>query len=222
MPGITNYNFAVMNKIKVAVFEDHHPFRNTLHLLLSGAEDMEVTGMFGDVMRIDDSVFANPPDVMLMDIDMPGRSGTDAIIEIKQRLPQVEIIMFTVFDQDDKIFTAIKNGASGYLLKKSASAEILDSIRQVSKGGSPMTPSVARRVLDYFKSAPKESSYNLTDRETEIVRSLVDGDSYKMIATRYSISPNTVRNHLRNIYEKLQVHSKSEVVARALKEGWMK
>jgi len=211
-----------MKKIKVAVFEDHHPFRNTFQLLFSQAGDMEVTGMFADVNRIDDSVFENPPDVILMDIDMPGRSGIDAIILIKQRIPKTEIIMFTVFDQDDKIFTAIKNGASGYLLKKSASAEILDSIRQVAQGGSPMTPSVARRVLDYFRAAPKTSSYNLTDRETEMVRSLVDGDSYKMIAARYSLSPNTVRNHLRNIYEKLQVHSKSEVVARALKEGWMK
>jgi len=211
-----------MKKTRVAVFEDHHSFRNTLQLLISGTDDMELAGIFPDARDFEKSLLADPPDVVLMDIDMPGRNGIDAMIALKSVIPSAEVIMFTVFDQDDKIFNAIKKGASGYLLKKSTSAEILDGIRHVKEGGSPMTPSVARRVLDYFKSAPKDSSYNLTNRELDIVRSLVDGNSYKMIAAQFSLSPNTVRNHLRNIYEKLQVHSKSEVVARALKEGWMK
>jgi len=211
-----------MKKIRVSIFEDHHPFRNTLQILVGSAEDMELAGVYPDARKIEPSFSINPPNVILMDIDMPGRSGIDALMEIKQMHPSVQVIMFTVFDQDDKIFEAIKRGASGYLLKKSTSAEILDGIRQVSEGGSTMTPSVARRVLDFFKSAPKESSYNLTTREVDIVKSLVEGNSYKMIAAQFSLSPNTVRNHLRNIYEKLQVHSKSEVVARALKEGWMK
>ncbi len=209
-------------KIRVAVFEDHHPFRNTLQLLLSSSPSIELSGLYADARNFDREFRNNPPDVVLMDIDMPGRSGIDAMMELKQFSPSTEVLMFTVFDQDDKIFSAIKNGASGYLLKKSSSEEILEGIHSVASGGSPMTPSVARRVIDFFKAAPKTSSYQLTGRETEIVRSLVDGDSYKMIASRFSISPFTVRNHLRNIYEKLQVHSKSEVVARALKEGWMK
>lgn len=211
-----------MNLVKVALFEDHLQYRNTLCLLLSHAEGIELTGCYADAIKLDEAFLKNPPQVVLMDIDLPGRNGIDAAMEIKMRFPATEIIMLTIFDQDDKIFRAIQKCASGYLLKKASSEEILDAIQAVLQGGSPMTPSVARRVIEYFKAAPKESSYELTPRELEIIHAVVDGNSYKMIAAQLFISTNTVRNHLRNIYEKLQVHSKSEVVARALKEGWMK
>ncbi len=211
-----------MEKVSVAVFEDHPQYRNTLTILLSHSEEIELRAVYADAKKLTEDFLKNPPQVVLMDIDLPGRSGIDAMMEIKMRCPKTEVIILTIFDHDDKIFQAIQKGASGYLLKKSSSYEILDAIQTVIGGGSPMTPSVARSVLDYFKSAPKESSYNLTPRELEIVHTLVEGSSYKMIAAQLYISINTVRNHLRNIYEKLQVHSKSEIVARALKEGWMK
>ena len=130
----------------------------------------------------------------------------------------MQILMFTVFDDDDKIFEAIREGASGYLLKKSRPQEIIDAIRDLNQGGSPMSPSVARRVIQFFQAGPplKEEDYQLTTREKEILFALVDGLSYKKIADKYYLSVHTIRKHISNIYEKLHVHSKSQAVAKVL------
>jgi len=161
------------------------------------------------------------PDVVLMDIDLPGINGIEAVSIVKSVSPSTQVIMLTVFDNEEKIFQAIRNGASGYLLKNSSPTEIVDSIFDVYRGGSPMTASVARKVLQYFQHQPKaqKPDYNLSEREQEILKGLVNGYSYKLIANEYFISIDTVRSHIRHIYDKLQVNSKTEAVLKAINEG---
>jgi DNA-binding NarL/FixJ family response regulator len=156
-----------------------------------------------------------------MDIGLPGMSGIEGVKQIKEFHPNIEILMFTIYEDDAHVFQAICAGAAGYLLKNSDQEMILRSIREVTEGGIPMTPTIARRVMKMFRNfAPEPSSekINLTPREIEVLKALVDGLDYKKIADHYFISLDTVRNHIRHIYQKLQVHSKSEAVAKALKQ----
>ncbi|HYE53463.1 MAG TPA: response regulator transcription factor, partial [Chitinophagaceae bacterium] len=158
--------------------------------------------------------------VVLMDIDLPGINGIEAAGIVKAVSPKTQVIMLTVFDNEEKIFQAIRNGASGYLLKNSSPSEIIESIFDVNRGGSPMTANVARKVLQYFQQQPKQKTdYNLSEREQEILKGLVNGYSYKLIANEYFISIDTVRSHIRHIYDKLHVNSKTEAVLKAINEG---
>ena len=207
--------------ISVFIYEDNDNLRESLCSLLSLTEQYEVQGAFANCSQVEEQVKTYVPDVILMDIDMPGTNGIDAVAIVKAVSPKTQVIMLTVFDNEERIFNAIRNGASGYLLKHTSPSEIIESIFDVNKGGSPMTANVARKVLQYFQSQPKahKEDYNLSERELQIVKGLVSGYSYKAIATELFISIDTVRSHIRRIYEKLHVNSKTEAVLKAINEG---
>lgn len=158
------------------------------------------------------------PDLLIMDIDMPGMNGIQAVKEVRSVNKDIPILMLTVFDDNRHVFDAICAGASGYLLKKHISTRLFSAIEEVLEGGSPMSPSVARMVLASMQQRPHENPYQLTAREKEVLGSLSKGNSYKLIASEVQISIDTVRSHIRKIYEKLQVHSQTEAVSKALKE----
>ncbi|OIN59336.1 response regulator transcription factor [Arsenicibacter rosenii] len=204
--------------IRVSIYDDNHSLRDTLALLIDATDDMLSKGLYDNAMRVVDNVREDMPDVILMDIDMPGRTGIEAVKLLRQTSYQPKILMLTVFEEPDRIFAAISNGAVGYLLKKTPADEIIDAIRTVMNGGAAMTPTVALKVLASFQQ-PKPVKLELTDKEQAVLRRLVEGDSYKLIAYHCDISMGTVRTHICNIYEKLHVNSKSEAVAKALKTG---
>ncbi|HSD64649.1 MAG TPA: response regulator transcription factor [Ignavibacteriaceae bacterium] len=211
-------NKVQFQKIKVMVIEDHRPICDSLMDIINGTEGLECTGAFNSVEDALIQVEKNLPDVMLMDIGLPGMSGIEGIILIKSRYPSVDILMHTVYDDDEKIFQSICNGASGYVLKNAETAELINAINEV-KTGAPMSASIARRLLNVIRTKEniKSGKLNLTAREFDIVKCLVDGLSYKGIAEKLFISPLTVQSHIKHIYEKLHVHSKSAVVSKVLR-----
>lgn len=209
-------------KIRILLYEDNRDLREGMTFLLQATPGLELVGAFPDTGNLEMQVPGLKPDVILMDIDMPGRSGIEATPVVKSLRPQTQVLILTVFEDEDKIFQAIRNGASGYLLKRTPPTEIIAAIHDVHRGGSPMTSSIARRVLHFFQqqnpAGPAKPDYDLSPRELEVLKSLVKGYSYKLIADEHFISIDTVRSHIRHIYEKLQVNSKTEAVLKALKE----
>jgi DNA-binding NarL/FixJ family response regulator len=206
-------------EIKVAVFEDNKKLRESLEQLINSSATMVCTGAFADANKLIHSIQLSNPDVVMMDINMPGISGIEAVKTIKEKFPHIRILMQTVFDDNDKIFAAICAGASGYMLKKTTPQKMLEAIYETYLGGAPMTPSVAAQVLQMFRlqsSVEKTEFIDLSEREKEILGLLVKGKSYKGIAAACFISIDTVGTHVRHIYEKLHVHSKSEAVAKAI------
>jgi DNA-binding NarL/FixJ family response regulator len=204
---------------RVVIFDDSKDRRDSLRYLLDMYDDMDCVGMFQDCTQVLKNIEDTKPDVVLMDIEMPGVNGIEGVRKINEKYPHVLVLMQTVFEDDDNLFESIKAGASGYLLKKSDPEKIIHSIREVVQGGAPMSPSMALKVLRFFQSAPAVSNqYALTDREKNVLGLLVDGLSYKMIAHKENISFHTVNAHVRKIYEKLHVHSLGEAVSKALKE----
>ncbi|HRI60737.1 MAG TPA: response regulator transcription factor, partial [Saprospiraceae bacterium] len=197
--------------IKILLYEDSRDLREGMTFLLRATQGLSLVGAFSDTDNLEMQIPGLLPDVVLMDIDMPGRSGLDATPVVKALRPETQILMLTVFEDEDKIFQAIRNGASGYLLKRTSPSEIISAIFDVHQGGSPMTSSVARKVWHFFQqqapATPEQQDYGLSNREQEILKSLVKGHSYKLIATEHFISIDTVRSHIRHIYEKLQVNS---------------
>lgn len=207
---------------KVAIFEDNRLLREMLSELISGTQGLSCVGSFTDANNAIQKIQRNLPDVILMDIEMPGINGIEAVKIIKQHYPKILIIMQTVIEDDDHIFDAICSGASGYLLKTTAPARLLEAIQEASLGGSPMSPSVARKVLEkfsMFRLQSQKQEFDLSDREKEILQHLVKGMSYKMIADACFVSIDTVKFHIKNIYDKLHVNSKAEAVAKAFKSG---
>lgn len=208
-------------EIKAAIFEDNKALRESLQQLINSTDDIACVGAFADANKLMRDMELSNPDVVLMDIDMPGVSGIEAVQVIKAKFPRVRILMQTVFDDDDKIFAAICAGASGYILKKSSPQKIIESIRETNLGGAPMTPSVAQKVLQMVRLQTEGSIkefIDLSDREKEILSLLVKGKSYKMVAVECFIAFDTVNTHVRHIYEKLHVHSKSEAVVKAIQQ----
>lgn len=206
--------------IRVAIFEDNSDLRDGMFHLINGTEGYQCVGAYANCDRIIRHLEDVKPDVVLMDIEMPGISGIEAVKIIKENFPDMKILMETIFEDNNKIFESICNGAEGYILKNTPPAEMLQAIKEIYEGGAPMTPSVASKVLKMFKQRAAfetNDSYDLTDREMEILRYLTEGMSYKMIANTCYISIETVSGHIKNIYKKLQVHSKSEAVIKALK-----
>ena len=204
---------------RVIIFDDSKDRRDSLHYLLDMYDDMNCVGMFEDCTQVLKNIEDTKPDVVLMDIEMPGVNGIEGVKKIKQKFPEVLVLMQTVFEDDDNLFESIKAGASGYLLKKSDPDRIISAIREVVNGGAPMSPNMALKVLKFFQSAPATNNqYALTEREKTILSALVDGLSYKMVADKENISFHTVNAHVRKIYEKLHVHSLAEAVSKALKE----
>ena len=206
--------------IKVTIFEDNTNLRRGLTTLINGSDGFECAGAFGNCDNLIKNITDSKPDVVLMDIEMPGMDGIEAVKMLKPQFPEIKILMETIFEDDEKVFQSICNGAEGYILKNTPPAQILEAIKEILEGGAPMTPSIASKVLAMFKSGtsfPKDESYNLTDREREILKYLVDGMSYKAVADKCFVSLDTVSTHVKNIYKKLQVHSKSEAVSKAIK-----
>ena len=206
--------------IRVAIFEDNFLLRESLFQLISGTAGLSCVGAFANCDEVIFNVKKTSPEVVLMDIQMPGKTGIEGVRMIHEQFPEIKIIMQTVVEDDEKIFASICNGASGYLLKNTTPARLLQAIEEVHSGGAPMTPSIAQKVLDKFRKQSPASSKELNElsnREKDVLECLVEGMSYKMIASACKISIDTVRFHIRNIYEKLHVSSKSEAVSKAIK-----
>ncbi len=206
------------SQISVVVLEDEKEVRLGLSYILDHTEGFRCQAAFRSYEDALDTLETSP-DVLLSDIGLPGISGVEGVRSFKERFPRTSVIMLTVYHDDDKIFQSICNGASGYILKKDPPARILEAIKEVMDGGAPMSSEIALKVLTAFRSLapPKTDPSGLTRREEEILDELVKGNSYKSTADHLNISIHTVRFHIRSIYEKLHVHSKSEAVAKALK-----
>lgn len=203
---------------RLVLFEDNNKLRQSLCTLLNGVEDYEVCGDYENCQNASEVVLALQPDVVIMDIDMPGVGGLEGLRKIKEVRPETLIIMHTVFEDNEKLFLSLCYGANGYLLKNSPLIKLLEAIEDVRNGGAPMSPGVAKKVLQSFHKPAPANEYNLTPREKEVLEYLVKGYSYKMIAESCLISPNTVRVHIKNIYNKLHVNCGREAVAKALKD----
>jgi len=204
--------------IRVAIFDDNKTFADNLSLLFEGSEDYVLTGIYPNAINVLQKVAKASPDVIIMDIKMPEVSGIEAVTIIKKEHPDLPILMQTVFEDDDKVFAAICAGAMGYILKGTPPNDMLKAITEVYEGGSPMSPVIARKVMLFFHTnqQPEPVFYDLSKREKEILKCLVDGQSYKLIADTCSISINTVNSHIRKIYEKLHVNSSLEAVSKAI------
>ena len=204
---------------RVTIFEDNSLLRESLVSLLGLKEGVTIVGAYENVLSVSDQIKHDKPDLVLMDIDMPGMTGIEAVKKIRSFNDDVAILMLTVFDDNCHVFDAICAGASGYLLKKHISGRLFNAIDEVRTGGAPMSPSIARMVISSMKTnVAEQNPYTLTPRELEILRSLSNGNSYKLIASEFDISIDTVRTHIKKIYDKLHVHSQGEAVAKALKE----
>jgi len=210
--------------VKVVIFEDRKSVREAISLLVEGTAGLELAGAYPDCSNLEDRIQHSQPDVVLMDIEMPGMNGVEAVKVIKREFPGITVVMQTVFEDDDKVFDAICSGASGYLLKDTPPSRLMESIKEAYEGGAPMSPSIAKKTLNLFQkflsplSGNIHSDYHLSPREKEVLEWLVKGYSYKMIAASCTISFDTVRTHIRNIYHKLHVASMSEAVAKAIRE----
>jgi DNA-binding NarL/FixJ family response regulator len=210
-----------LGNIKVAVFDDNDTIRDSITLLLGETQDLEIVGSYSHCLDVVENLIDTKPDVVIMDIDMPGMNGIEGVKLIRKNCPTVQILMFTVFDDEEKVFAAIKSGAAGYILKNAEPGQLVQAIVEVHNGGAPMTAGIARKVLQQFQSMlPEEKSdYNLSNREKEVLALLVSGLSYKMIAVKLNITYDTVRAHMKKIYEKLHVASMTEAVAKALNQN---
>jgi DNA-binding NarL/FixJ family response regulator len=210
--------------LRIAIFDDNKNIRESITLLLNTVKDFEVVGSYSHVLDCADDVRDSHPDVVLMDIEMPGMTGIEAVKTIKKQFPQVQVLMQTVFEDDDRVFDSICAGASGYILKNHLNTKLVDSIRELQYGGSPMSPSIARKVLGKLQQIPQHvrpeeaPDYHLTPREKEVLSCIVNGRSYKMIGDQLNISYETVRSHVKKIYEKLHVASLTEAVAKAINQ----
>lgn len=206
--------------IRVALIEDQRTIREGLTALLGNTPDLTCSGSYASMEEALPRIRAAVPDVVLADIGLPGMSGIEGIRILKERHPALPILMLTVYKDDDRIFQAVCAGARGYLLKKTPPARLLESIRELVNGGAPMSPEVARRVLETFQQVrpPEHVDYHLTPHELRLLRLLVQGHNYKTAAQEVGATVHAVSFHMKNIYEKLQVHSKSEAVAKAFRE----
>ncbi|PSK91593.1 response regulator [Taibaiella chishuiensis] len=205
-----------MNKKRIIIFDDDTTRRDSLSMLLNMCPDMECVGAFASAADAVTHVAQTEPDMVLMDIDMPRGNGIDGTSRIKSAYPLLPVIMQTVFDDNQNIFEAIKAGANGYLLKKTPPDKLLEQLREAFDGGAPMTGTVAIKVLQFFREEPVSPSYKLSEREKDILKLLVEGHSYKMIAAKSNIAYYTVCNHIKKIYEKLHVNSATEAVKIAI------
>ncbi|MCM4159819.1 response regulator transcription factor [Antarcticibacterium flavum] len=204
--------------VKLVIFEDNEKLRNLLKSLFQYNNDYEITGMYENVLDAKKLIEKDRPEVVLLDIDMPGMDGISALPVIKGVDPGISIIMYTQFEDDDKLFKSLCAGADGYILKSTSPMHLFDSIEEVRKGGVPLSPAIARKVLHFFQGDPRESGdkFGLTEREREVLKLLVKGYSIKMIAAELNIAYDTTRSHLRNIYNKLHVNCGKEAIAKIL------
>ncbi len=205
--------------IRLVIYEDNEKLRASLELLFSTADDIKVVAAFPDCTTVTDDTLELQPDAVLMDIDMPGANGIEGVKRIKEIAPGTRVVMHTVFEEDNKIFNALAAGADGYLLKGATPVQLHTAVKDVTAGGSPMSPGVARRVLQSFRSKEDEGEkiVPLTDREKDILNMLTQGHTYKRISAECGISIDTTRTHIKNIYAKLHVACGTEAVAKAMR-----
>jgi DNA-binding NarL/FixJ family response regulator len=206
--------------LRIAIVEDQRELREGVRILVEAASGFRCTGAYATMEDAIRAFEREAPDVVLIDIGLPGISGIEGTRILKQRHPTVQVVILTVYDDDERIFQALCAGALGYLLKNTPPDRLLESIREIANGGSPVSPEIARRVFRMFQTAGPDgmAEHSLTPHERRILKLLVEGHNYKTAAGELGISVNTVSFHVRHIYEKLQVHSKSEAVAKALKQ----
>ncbi|MEP7144331.1 MAG: response regulator transcription factor [Ferruginibacter sp.] len=210
--------------LRITIFDDNKNIRESISMLLATVPEFEVVGSYSHVLDCVEDIGESNPDIILMDIEMPGMSGIEAVKKIRATYPQIQVLMQTVFEDDDRVFDSICSGASGYILKNHLNTRLVDAINELQYGGSPMSPSIARKVLGKLQAhsvdiRPQETmDYQLTPREKEVLACIVEGLSYKMIADKLRISYETVRSHVKKIYEKLHVASLTEVVAKAINQ----
>jgi DNA-binding NarL/FixJ family response regulator len=206
-------------QIKVAIVEDDEGIRSSLSALIKRAKDFKLTGEYANGESALKEIPKNLPDVVLMDINLPGMKGYECVRQLKLAQPTVQFLMLTVYEDSDSLFNSLRAGASGYLLKRTASARLLEAIRDVFEGGSPMTPQLARRVVQFFSKPTTGTPQlaRLTPAEREFLDQLANGYAYKEIADRMGISIDTVRSYVRTVYEKLHVHSRTEAVVKYLR-----
>jgi DNA-binding NarL/FixJ family response regulator len=207
--------------IKVAIIEDQEKIRTGLAALISGTNGFACTGIWASVEEALTGLEGAEPDIVLVDIGLPGISGIEGIGMLKERRPSLSLLVLTVYEDDERIFGALCAGACGYLLKGTPPARLMESLSEAMAGGAPMSPQIARRVIQHFQSPrqlPASPAHDLTPHEIRILRLLVEGHYYQTAADELGVTVNTIRFHLRRIYEKLQVHSKAEAVAKALRE----
>lgn len=203
--------------IRVSIYEDNPNLTETLQWILESTPDIIEVGAHADAVNVLADIASEMPDIILMDIEMPHITGIEAVYQIHQHLKNTpKVLMLTVFDDTNRIFEAIKAGAVGYLLKKTPAEKITEAIKEVYAGGAAMSPSIALKVLGSMQE-PKVNPYDLTDREIDVLRRLVEGDSYKLIAAHYDISISTVQKHIVHVYQKLQVNSKGEAITKAIR-----
>ncbi|MGF2413581.1 response regulator transcription factor [Ferruginibacter sp.] len=214
-----------MMEIKVAIFEDNKLVRDALEAILNGTPGYTCCGAFADGNRWLQDIKRSEPDVVLMDIEMPGLNGIEVTTQLTAAYPAIKILIQTVFNDSEKIFNALCAGASGYILKNDAPTKYLEAINEVYNGGAPMNPVVAKKVLGFFGNknviliTPEANDYQLSQREKEILQLMVGGDNYKTIAGKAFISYETVRTHVKNIYKKLHVACRSEAISKAMQQG---
>ena len=203
---------------RIIIFDDSEQLLNSVSMLLNLSPDFECAGTFKNCNNLIEDIQQTQPDLVLMDIDMPGLNGIEATRLIRIHFNTLPVIIQTIFDENDKIFDSLRAGANGYLLKKTTPEKFLESLREALTGGAPMTGSIAAKVLNLFAAEQSAKNYHLTEREKEILALLAKGNSYKMIADECKISYSTVNNHISNIYDKLYVNSATEAVSLAIKE----
>jgi DNA-binding NarL/FixJ family response regulator len=221
VPGVQLGEPPAARVITVATIEDQAVIREGLAAMIDATEGFRCVGRYPSVEVALEGLPRQTPDVVLTDLGLPGRSGIEGIRLLKERFPRLLFLVLTVYDDDDRIFEALCAGACAYLLKKTPAARLLDSIREVVAGGSPMSPEVARRVVDLFRRVrpPDRAECTLTPHETRLLKLIVEGHSYKSAAAALGVTTHTISFHMRSIYDKLQVHSKSAAVAKALRQG---
>ena len=207
--------------IRVALVDDDEEIRNGLSWIIQQSEGFHLTGVYKNYSEALQGIKETQPDVVLMDIGLPGKSGIECVRELKAKYPRVQFVMQTVYADDENIFQSLRAGAVGYLLKKTPTAKFLQAVSDAYEGGAPMSGEIARKVLNYFQEPQKKKTtdYELSGREVDVLKALTEGHSYKSIAEKLFVSVHTVRFHLHNIYDKLHVSSRAEAVAKVMKEN---
>jgi len=205
--------------MRISIVEENHKLLENLKILLTGEPNYEIIGAFSTAEDAMPAIHNNPPEVLLTDLAFPGMSGIELIEKVKQKYPEIDVMAHTVSDSRESVFSAIKAGASAYMLKDSRPVELIEALNELYEGGAPMSPKIARMVVQEFQSRGMDEQYLLSQREKEVIKGIEKGLSYKEMADKFNISPQTVHKHIKNIYEKLQAGDRREALLKARKKG---